>query len=38
MAFFQWLGFCLDVNYSGFFREALAALPKKPEPQSAPTK
>jgi hypothetical protein len=26
MAFFEWLAFCLEVNYSNFFSEALAGL------------
>lgn len=38
MAFFQWLSFCLEVNYAGFFGEALAVLGKPSAKPQAQTK
>ena len=35
MAFFEWLAFCLEVNYSGFFGAASARMPKKAPPAAA---
>lgn len=35
MAFFEWLAFCLEVNYSNFFTEALAGLgSRKPKAEA----
>lgn len=38
MAWFEWMALALEVNYGGFFAEALAALGKSAQPSQAPTK
>ena len=37
MAWFEWMALGLEVNYGGFFGEALAALGKSAKPSQAPT-